>query len=105
MDNVETGTEQRILEAAQQVFTRDGFDGARMQEIAETAGINKALLHYYFRSKKRLFEKVLEEKMRAFLPEISAPADVCSFQCPPQSGDGQKITGITIPKTDSLPQG
>ena len=68
----ETDTESRILAAAEEVFLREGFDGARMQGIAETAGINKALLHYYFRSKQGLFERVLQAKMQAFLPEISA---------------------------------
>ena len=52
----EAGTEQRILEAARRVFTRKGMAGARMQEVADEAGINKALLHYYFRDKQRLFE-------------------------------------------------
>ncbi len=47
-------TEQRILEAARTVFLRRGTAGARMQEIAQEAGVNQALLHYYFRSKERL---------------------------------------------------
>lgn len=51
-------TEQRILDAAHTVFVRRGTAGARMQEIAEEAGVNKALLHYYFRSKNRLGEAV-----------------------------------------------
>ena len=51
-------TEQRILEAAHTVFVRRGTAGARMQEIAEEAGVNKALLHYYFRNKNRLAEAV-----------------------------------------------
>ena len=51
-------TEQRILEAAHAVFVRRGTAGARMQEIAAEAGVNKALLHYYFRSKNRLGEAV-----------------------------------------------
>ena len=51
-------TEQRILEAAHAVFVRRGTAGARMQEIAEEAGVNKALLHYYFRNKNRLAEAV-----------------------------------------------
>jgi TetR/AcrR family transcriptional regulator len=53
-------TEQRILEAAQRVFVRRGTAGARMQEIAAEAGVNKALLHYYFRSKERLAEAVFQ---------------------------------------------
>src|SRR4051812_50132081 len=48
--------EKRILDAAHQVFLRRGTAGARMQEIADEAGVNKALLHYYFRSKERLSE-------------------------------------------------
>jgi TetR/AcrR family transcriptional regulator len=51
-------TEQRILDAANTVFIRRGTAGARMQEIAEEAGVNKALLHYYFRNKSRLGEAV-----------------------------------------------
>ena len=54
-------TEKRIIEAARRVFLRKGMVGARMQEIADEAGINKALLHYYFRSKERLFDYILEE--------------------------------------------
>ena len=51
-------TEEKIIEAARQVFLVKGFDGARMQEIADTAEINKGLLHYYFKSKNKLFEMV-----------------------------------------------
>lgn len=53
-----TATEERIFEAALQVFARKGRDGARMQEIADLAEINKAMLHYYFRSKDRLYAQV-----------------------------------------------
>ncbi|MCK5537355.1 MAG: helix-turn-helix transcriptional regulator, partial [Bacteroidales bacterium] len=41
-------TEQKILLAATKIFSTKGMQGARMQEIADEAGINKALLHYYF---------------------------------------------------------
>ena len=54
----EKSTEDKIVQAARTVFIRKGMDGARMQEIADEAGINKALLHYYFRTKNKLFEKV-----------------------------------------------
>lgn len=53
-------TEDKILEAAKKVFHRKGYEGSRMQEIADEAGINKALLHYYFRSKEKLFQAVFE---------------------------------------------
>jgi AcrR family transcriptional regulator len=54
-------TEIKIVDAASKIFVLKGFDGARMQEIADEAGINKALLHYYFRTKDNLFEKVFEK--------------------------------------------
>lgn len=59
-------TEQKILDAAKQIFIQKGMDGARMQEIADVAGINKALLHYYFRSKDKLFYAVFEDVMGNF---------------------------------------
>lgn len=68
----EASTELKILKAAEDIFIRDGIDGARMQEIANTAGINKAMLHYYFRSKKLLFERVFKEKAKYFFPEVSS---------------------------------
>ena len=59
-------TETAILEAARRVFTQRGFDGARMDEIAKAAGINRALLHYYFRSKDKLFDLVFAQRAREF---------------------------------------
>jgi TetR/AcrR family transcriptional regulator len=63
-------TEQLILDAAKTVFIRRGTAGARMQEIAEEAGVNQALLHYYFRSKERLSEAVFREAAGRMLPAI-----------------------------------
>lgn len=63
-------TEQKVLEAARVVFIKKGMEGARMQEIADQAGINKALLHYYFRSKEKLFERVFLEALGKTLPSI-----------------------------------
>jgi AcrR family transcriptional regulator len=65
-------TEQKILESAKQVFMEKGIDGARMQDIADKAGINKALLHYYFRSKEKLFEMIFMEEARKFLPKVTS---------------------------------
>jgi AcrR family transcriptional regulator len=67
---LETSTEEKIIQAAEKVFVRDGYDGARMQSIADEAEINKAMLHYYFRSKEKLFQHILTGKIRAFLPTI-----------------------------------
>lgn len=54
------------MEAARKVFTHRGFAGARMDEIAKEAGINRALLHYYFRSKEKLFDLVFAQRAREF---------------------------------------
>lgn len=61
-------TEEQILAAARKVFINKGFDGARMQEIADEAGINKALLHYYFRTKEKLFERIFSESFQLIKP-------------------------------------
>ncbi|MCF8232307.1 MAG: TetR/AcrR family transcriptional regulator [Bacteroidales bacterium] len=65
-------TEETILEAAQTVFIRKGLDGARMQEIADEANINKALLHYYFRSKQKLFDAVFSKVLSGTFNEMRA---------------------------------
>jgi len=64
-------TEQKILDAAHAVFLRQGTAGARMQEIADEAGVNKALLHYYFRSKDRLAEAVFRKVAVQLLPPVA----------------------------------
>lgn len=69
MVNIQKGTEEKILEAAKKVFHRKGFEGTRMQEIADEAGINKALLHYYFRSKENLFEAVFKDAFSQLMGE------------------------------------
>ena len=56
--------EQAILEAAEREFIVKGFAGARTTSIAEAAGVTHAMLHYYFRTKEQLFERILDEKMR-----------------------------------------
>lgn len=65
------GAEEKILEAARKVFTSKGMAGARMQDIADEAGINKALLHYYFRDKDKLFETIFLVEAQRFFPKIN----------------------------------
>lgn len=69
--NMEKDTKNIILAAAKEVFTKKGFAGARMQEIADQAGINKGLLHYYFKSKNALFNAVFFEIFDAVSPELN----------------------------------
>jgi AcrR family transcriptional regulator len=66
-DIVQPGTEEKIKSAARKVFLEKGYAGARTRDIAEEAGINLALLNYYFRSKEKLFDLVMLENMQQFL--------------------------------------
>ena len=72
MTDSDKQTEEKIFESATEVFVEKGMDGARMQDIADRAGINKALLHYYFRTKDHLFnavfEKIAGQMFRRFAP-------------------------------------
>lgn len=60
----EDGAELKIKEAARKLFQEKGFEGVRTREIAELAGINSALLHYYFRSKEKLFRIIMSESIQ-----------------------------------------
>jgi TetR/AcrR family transcriptional regulator len=74
MDNTGSGTEKKILEAAKKVFHERGFDGARMQEIADEAGVNKALVHYYYRNKANLFSSVFKDALQDIFSRLSGIA-------------------------------
>lgn len=67
---VQSETESKILEAAKKVFILNGFEGTSMQQIANEAGINKSLLHYYFRNKEKLFAAVFSYAFRIFVPQV-----------------------------------
>ena len=71
---LDADTETRILDAAHTVFMRRGTAGARMTEIAREAGVNHALVHYYFRSKQRLAEAVFRRAIGQFFPVM-----ICVF--------------------------
>lgn len=62
----ESATEEKIRAAARKVFLAQGYAGARMQAIADEAGLNKALLHYYFRSKEKLYREVFDPAYARF---------------------------------------
>jgi AcrR family transcriptional regulator len=80
---MEPSTEQKIIQAARKEFIETGLSGARMQHIAERAGVNKALLHYYFRSKEKLYEAALRDAAFTFwgtvetqIPDIEQSGDL-----------------------------
>lgn len=72
----DSSTEARLFAAARHVFHEEGYKGARMQTIADRAGMNKSMLHYYYRSKERLFEAVFREAVERVVPRITEAARV-----------------------------
>jgi TetR/AcrR family transcriptional regulator len=64
-------TEKAILDAADKVFTQKGYAAARMEDIAKEAGINRALLHYYFRSKDKMFDMIFDQRVREFFSGLA----------------------------------
>ena len=67
----ELSAEERIKEAARIVFTKKGYAATKTRDIAEQAGLNLALLNYYFRSKEKLFEIIMREKVQQLFTFIS----------------------------------
>ena len=65
-------TEEKIKKAARRLFTQKGFDAVRTRDIAEEAGINLALLNYYFRSKQKLFNIIMTENLHQFAQGIGS---------------------------------
>ena len=68
-------TQQLILNTARKHFVQKGYAGARTQEIADEAGINKALLHYYYRSKEQLFHEITINILSTIIPEFTKAID------------------------------
>jgi len=64
-------TQAKILQSAKEIFMAKGMDGARMQEIADRAGINKPLVHYYFRNKETLFLAVFNQAIQELIPALT----------------------------------
>ena len=71
MKGKEQNAEERILNAAKEIFMLHGLYGARMQDIADKAGINKALLHYYFRNKEKLFDAVFNGALEKYFEQMT----------------------------------
>ncbi len=70
-ESKDQSTEEKILAAAKKIFVAKGIDGARMQDIANEAGINKALVHYYFRNKEKLFEVIFKSAANRIFPGVN----------------------------------
>lgn len=63
-------TEQKIILAANKLFTQKGYAATKTRDIAEEAGTNLALLNYYFGSKENLYKKVVQEKLKMLLGAV-----------------------------------
>jgi AcrR family transcriptional regulator len=71
MVNMQKDTEQLILDCARKHFIQKGFAATRMQEIADEAGINKAMLHYYFRSKEKMYQQIISGILGMMIPKLA----------------------------------
>ena len=69
-ESADRETRERILDAAHAVFLKKGTAGSRTQEIADEAGVNKALVHYYFGTKAALADAIFDRSMGAIMPRI-----------------------------------
>jgi len=69
---IDSTTEARIKGAARLIFTKKGYAATRTRDIANEAGINLALLNYYFRSKEKLFDIIMLESMQGFILSIAS---------------------------------
>ncbi|CAM2068706.1 TetR/AcrR family transcriptional regulator [Sulfidibacter corallicola] len=68
-------TRQALFDAARETFAKDGFQGARVDRIAERAGVNKALINYHFGGKKRLFHAIIEDLTRTLAQSLRDAID------------------------------
>lgn len=74
-DSQTPDTEAKILHAAEHEFMAKGFNGARTTSIAEAAGVTHAMLHYYFRTKEKLFQRIVLEKVNILKEVLGRPLD------------------------------
>ena len=88
-------TRARILEAATNEFSANGLAGARTERIAEAAGVNKALLYYYFRSKQELYNAALEELAEQV---VSSGLSVMSLEC----SAGERVVHFALNHFDRI---
>lgn len=66
----DASTEEKIKDAAKKIFLRKGYAATRTRDIAQEAGLNLALLNYYFRSKEKLFDIIMMENLQHFIEGI-----------------------------------
>ena len=99
MKKKDSKTERLIMDAARKVFIEKGLAGSRMQDIANQAGYNKALLHYYFTSKNKLFDIVFEQETGNFFSHL---AGILAEELP-LFEKIEKIVSLDIDRLTQLP--
>lgn len=99
MKKKDKNTEQVILQTARKIFIQKGLAGARMQDIADQAGFNKALVHYYFTSKDKLFDLVFEQEFGNFFSHLATviSSDLPLFE------KIEKIVALDIERLSQFP--
>src|SRR3990170_3876838 len=93
---IDPSTEEKIKEAARIIFTQKGFAATRTRDIAEAAGLNLALLNYYFRSKEKLFDIIMMESLQYFMKGIG---EIVTNE---ESSLEDKVSGIVSHYIDML---
>ena len=88
---VPADSKERIIACAEEVFAKKGFAGARTQEIAELAGVNKAMIYYYFGSKEKLLREVLQ---RVLFELIGLSQEILNKNPPPAEALEQFYRGF-----------
>lgn len=97
MADLENDIEKKIIEAAKSAFLEKGYLGTTMRDIAKTAGVNVAMLNYYFRSKDRLFDRIFLEQFNLMVSTIVTNALTAT-------GLMEKIRSIIDNVVDNLTQ-
>lgn len=98
--NQDPDTRERILDAAKDAFLDRGSSGARMQEIADAAGVNKALIHYYFSTKDRLAAEVFQRELRSLVQPVlgTMASDL------PLEDKVRRVIGLYLERLSDFPQ-
>lgn len=87
----EASSKERILRAAQAIFAQKGFDGARVDEIARAAGVNKALIYYYFKSKEEILHALLHLAIEDIGIKLGDPAELMKNFLDTRSGSDEMV--------------
>ncbi|HKK45308.1 MAG TPA: TetR/AcrR family transcriptional regulator [Balneolaceae bacterium] len=99
MAETATDTRSEIIEAARSEFFAHGYEGARLQKIADHIGVTKAMIHYYFNTKKELFEQVYRQSVDEIFGELDEVLD----QDVPLFKKIEQLVEHCLQKSGSLP--